>query len=113
MPVASLRGARLARAAGVRCAVFIDEGLPLWHLLAFRSGLTRTTVVGVRSSNGRCSVARRFAALIPKPGEISPRELGFCRWARNCQRFLSTEYARSCSLLAVGGSLSSVSPIKS
>ena len=46
-------------------------------------------------------------------GRFLRRELGFCRWARNCQRFLSNEYARSCSLLLVGGSLPSISPIYS
>src|SRR5689334_8193267 len=45
------------------------------------------------------------------PRGIPRRELGFCRWARNCHRSLSTACARSCSRSLVGGSLASVSPI--
>ena len=61
----ALRGARLARAAGVRCGVFIDDGLLLWHLLTSRTGLTRTTVVGVRSSTGRCSARTEWFLCLP------------------------------------------------
>src|SRR5262249_2002248 len=107
----ALRGARLGKRAGDWGAVSRGAGLSLWVLLGESRVLLPPAPPPVCDRRRGDAHWLEGCACCRTQGRSPRRELGFCRWARNCHRSLSTECARSWSLLLVGGSLASVSPI--